>query len=272
MKKLYKLILPCILLTLAAMFSVNTYALETINQSENVFRFQQKLANKGNAYAQYKLATMYETGVGVDADINKAKQWYQQASAQGVKAASDRFTYLIVKEQGFNKVEHMAWLEGVEAGAKKREVESMHLLGQLYHKGLGVKKNLEKSLALLTYVSSIGGGNVDSEIALIHDEIDAEKIAGEKQRKSKAVATRAVNKSINKKPLKPQQVKVSDQKKTQVRTQAKAEAGLAKKQAMIEKRRRYEKVMAQIKLEQQMINEQQAQVTGGQLVAIDDEF
>jgi TPR repeat protein len=254
------------------MFSVNAYALETINQSENVFRFQQKLAKKGNAYAQYKLATMYETGDGVEADINKAKQWYQQASAQGVKAASDRITYLVVEEQGFNKAEHMAWLEGVEAGAKKREVESMHMLGQLYHKGIGVKKNLEKSLALLTYVSSTGGGNVESEIALIHDEIDAEKIAREKQRKSKAVATRPVNKSLNKKPLEPQQAKVSVQKKAQDQAQAKAAVDSAKKQAMIEKRRRYEKVMAQIKLEQQIINEQQAQVTGGQLVAIDDEF
>jgi hypothetical protein len=212
---------------------------------------------------------MYETGVGVDADIDKAKQWYRQASEQGVKAASDRNTYLVVKDQGFNKAKHSSWLEGVEVDAKKRKVEAMHLLGELYHKGLGVKKNLEKSLALLNYVSSTGGGNVDSEIALIHEEITARKVAVERQRKTKAVAAISASASIDKKPA-----KMSAHKRNQSKTQAKAKVALeqAKNRAMMEKKRRYEKVMAQIKLEQQIINEQQAQVTGGQLVAIDDEF
>lgn len=255
MKKPQRLLIKFLLVLFTLFCTVNVSALETINQSENVFKFQHKLAKNGNAYAQYKLATMYESGIGVDVDVNQARQWYQQSSANGVKAASDRNTYLTIKERGFSKAEHQSWLDGIKADAKKRDVEAMHLLGQLYLNGTGVKKNLKKSLALLTYVNSSGGGNVDSEIAAIQEEINKHKLTADKQRQTVR-----------------QNVAVKTPKNNHKKAQKQLYTDSAKKQALAEKRRRYEKVMAQIRMEQRKINEQQAQVTNGQIVAIDDEF
>ncbi len=48
-----------------------------------VFEFQSKLANKGNARAQYYLAQMYEEGRGTAADAELAKHWYEQARLNG---------------------------------------------------------------------------------------------------------------------------------------------------------------------------------------------
>lgn len=38
-------------------------------------------ANAGNQYAQYLLGKMYEEGLGVDANISKAMQWYKQSAS-----------------------------------------------------------------------------------------------------------------------------------------------------------------------------------------------
>ena len=58
---LYTLLLAVALVTFPAALNAE----ELINQSSNVFKFQQKLAENGNVQAQYKLALMYETGEGV---------------------------------------------------------------------------------------------------------------------------------------------------------------------------------------------------------------
>lgn len=51
-----------------------------------VFEFQSKLANKGNARAQYYLAQMYEEGRGTAVDAKLAQHWYEQAKLNGYQA------------------------------------------------------------------------------------------------------------------------------------------------------------------------------------------
>ena len=48
-----------------------------------VFEFQSKLAEKGNAKAQYYLAQMYEQGRGTEANPELARHWYEQAEQNG---------------------------------------------------------------------------------------------------------------------------------------------------------------------------------------------
>ena len=43
--------------------------------SAGVFRFQIKLAEQGNAEAQYKVGEMYESGKGADKDVVAALEW-----------------------------------------------------------------------------------------------------------------------------------------------------------------------------------------------------
>ena len=46
-------------------------------------------AQLGNSQAQYNLGVMYENGEGAEANIEKAKKWYEKASENGDKEASD---------------------------------------------------------------------------------------------------------------------------------------------------------------------------------------
>lgn len=48
-----------------------------------VFEFQSKLANHGNAKAQYYLAQMYEEGRGTKPDSQMAKHWFEQSKRNG---------------------------------------------------------------------------------------------------------------------------------------------------------------------------------------------
>jgi len=225
---------------------------EPNSQSSPLFKFQYKLAMKGNAHAQYKLACMYEVGKGVKLNIEHAKHWYDMAYKDGMKAAGDRYTYLTVKEQGYDQANHSAWLEGVKTDAGAGKGDAMFLLGQLYREGLGVKKDLNKSQELLEQVSLLGDADVEDELALIQAEMAVNAKA-----KQDALKEREVKAGRLAQQQKEQQVELKVNKEQQIEHLAEAEKA---KQA--EKIRKYEKVMMKLKLEQQQIDEQQAWASG----------
>lgn len=60
-----------------------------------------RLAEQGDANAQYKVGQMYEKGTGVTKDISEAQQWYQKASEQNqpkARLAYLKITLKIMKE------------------------------------------------------------------------------------------------------------------------------------------------------------------------------
>lgn len=247
------------IITFSLMLAISTmviplslHAEDLINQTSNIFKFQQKLANNGNVVAQYRLASMYETGEGITASVAQAKHWYGKAAEAGSKPAMHRNTYLELKEQGYDQVKNADWLNSVKADADVHDAEAMLLLGQLYGEGLGVKKDLEKSLELLEQVRILGAANVERQIALIKEEI---KVLNKKE----AIA----QESNNRESAILQQAK----KDQQIQQQAEAI-----KQEHAEKVKRYEEAMKKLQLEQKKINEQQAWATGGTGISADDEI
>ncbi len=276
----------------------SAFALEVANQSSNVFKFQQKLAAKGNARAQYELAIMYETGVGIALDIRQAKHWYKQASTGGVKAADNREVYLSIKEQGYNKAAGSDWLSSLKKEAKSRDGDAMFLLAQLYREGFGVKKDLNKSLSLLDQVSVLGAADVENETTLILEEMDANDARAKKRALNKKEVRQPVKKKppVSKKRAVEKQTKTAPKIEQQASIKPKAQPqskSVSTKQAKIkpvskkskkeqqadaatalqaEKIRRYEKAMMKIKLEQQQIDEQQAWAAGDTAETADDEI
>lgn len=230
--------------------------------TSGVFKFQHKLASNGNARAQFKLGSMYECGTGIDLDIEKAKHWYGLASTAGIKAASDRLTYLSVKERGYDQAKNAGWLEGVKKAANKSNGDAMFLLAQLYREGLGVDKDLSKSLEILDQVSLLGAADVEDERALIQAEIIASKKAKKAaQRKSEIEAARLA------KQEKQQKIDQLANNELQI-----AQQEAAAKASQDEKVKRYEKAMMQLILEQQQIDKQQAWASGAGVATADDEF
>jgi TPR repeat protein len=256
-------------LTISFVFPGTVYALDAASQSSNVFKFQQKLAAKNNARAQYKLATMYEMGIGIAPSIELAKHWYGQASAAGINAASDRLIYLSIKEQGYDQAKNSAWLEGIKKQAEKSNGDGLFLLAQLHREGLGVNKDLNKALDILDQVSLLGAADVEDERRLILQEIEANKKAEITAQKIKVqetarVAQQEKQQQVDKEQLKKQQQVNKEQLKKQ-----QEEVASASQAAKI---RRYEKARMQRQLEQQLIDEQQAWASGGVTVEVDEEF
>ncbi|MDH5571124.1 MAG: sel1 repeat family protein [Gammaproteobacteria bacterium] len=138
-----------------------------------IFKLQERLAKKGNHLAQFKLGTLYEQGVGVEADIDEALDWYQKSANQGYTLAKDRIIYLEIKHVGFDNKKHELWISQIQKKADLLESESVLILGQLHHYGLGVKRDLDKALALLNRASSEGHTEIYSEIAALNAEIQA---------------------------------------------------------------------------------------------------
>jgi len=244
------------------------------SQGSNIVKFQHKLATRGNAGAQYRLARMLETGDGIAVDLNEAKRWYDLAAKSGLKTAAQRNTYLKVKKQGFDATTDTDWLNGVKIDADRHKPDAVLLMAQLYRQGLGVKKDLNKALNLFNEVRIRGVADVYEEIASIDEEIDANnktlqrkqqqrELAKKKERDKQAqlALLREVQPPAKKAAIVPAKVvkPASKQKQTKI-LQAKLVTSQQAIQA--EKIKRYEKVMLQLKREQALIDAQQAEITG----------
>ena len=267
MMKHTKLFTMTLLLAITSMATPITAQAEPLaSQSSNIFKFQQKLAMNGNVTAQYKLASMYERGDGVTASIEQAKNWYGRAAEAGSKPAMHRRTYLDAKEKGYDPSKNADWLNSVKTEAGAHKAEAMLLLGQLYGEGIGVKKDLEKSLELLKQVRILGIANVDKQIAFIQNEID-EQNKSEQQNRVVRNKENIRLKQTNEAQLAAQQAQIQADKVEQAKQKVEAE-----KLAQAEKVRRYEKAMMQLRLEQQQIDKQQAWASGEGVASADDEI
>lgn len=96
---------------------------ENYDPSASVYRFQKKMAERGNASSQFKLGLMYETGSGVKTDIIHAIRWYRKAASQDYKPAQNRLTYLNIKKERFSpKYKH--WSHNLKTDAQHNEYDT----------------------------------------------------------------------------------------------------------------------------------------------------
>ena len=130
-----------LVVSILAVFQIaHVNAVELGSFGQRIFQFQEKLAQGGNTLAQYKLGTLYEFGVSVKPDLEKARVWYKKAAAKGYKPAINRLTYLDVKKSGFDEKKHTAWFEDVLAESESSEANALILLGQMNRHGIAVEK------------------------------------------------------------------------------------------------------------------------------------
>ena len=260
------------------LFSTNLYAVDSGGNASNVFNFQQKLAAKGDAQAQYQSGFMYETGEGVEADIDMARLWYQKAADQGHIAAAYRLTYLDIRENGFKPDQHAQWLSDVKNNASISKQEVLFLLGQMYHYGIGVKRDLNKSLEIMYQLGLEGMTAADSEIEKIQAEQKAREIqrrkahaASARKKAAKAAPVQAKAKQAPAKPAASGKAAASATPK-QAATATDRKTAAAAEDDKEARRKRYEAIMKKLAEEQAEINRLQGQVEGKDEAEIDDEI
>ena len=187
MKLRNTLTLKIALMALAVSISTPVIA---IDFDAGVFEFQQKMANKGDAQAQYRLGVLFETGKGTKTSYDEALAWYKKSAGQNYKPAEIRITYMDIKKTGYKKSKHAAWLKELQTEAKSSG-ELMMLLASMHENGFIVKKDLNKTENLLKKATFKNIPGSESELERIEVLIERENArAAEKKKTQQAEQAR----------------------------------------------------------------------------------
>jgi len=217
---------------------------------------------------------MYETGEGVEQDTDLAHLWYQKAADQGHVAAGYRLTYLDIKQNGYDRNRHAQWLSEVKKNASISKQEVLFLLGQMYREGIGVKKNLNKSLEIMYQLGLEGMAAADTEIEKIQAELKAHEIRRQKSRAARA-RKQAEKPAVKTAPGAVAKAAPQTPPKASVKTKPQAAPATSAAKPVDEKearRKRYEAIMKKLAEEQAEIDRLQGLVDEQGDADIDDEI
>ena len=122
-----------------------------------------KAAEQGYSQAQHSLAACYHNGTGVNQDLQKAVYWYTKAAEQGNSYAQTNLGVCYDSGTGVSKDLQKAvyWFtKAAEQGIDKAQFN----LGLAYRHGEGVKQDFEK--AVYWYTKAAEQGNADAKTNL----------------------------------------------------------------------------------------------------------
>lgn len=135
-------------LALAAIFLFLTLAGARAGYNEGVAAYERgayktafkeflPLARNGDAFAQSYLGVMYQYGLGVAADLEKAVEWYGRAAENG-DAMAQRIIGDLYADGAMGKPDYAMAAKWYEFAAQNGDSEAQRKLGLLYLKGRGV--------------------------------------------------------------------------------------------------------------------------------------
>ncbi|MBV1918921.1 MAG: sel1 repeat family protein, partial [Sphingomonadaceae bacterium] len=108
-------------------------------------------ATKGDPDAQFNLAQAYKLGRGVQRDLKKAEQLFEQAAAHGHLQAADNFGLLL-----FQRGERARAMPFIHAASQRGDPRAHYVLGLAHFNGDGVAKDWERAYALVSLAQQSG--------------------------------------------------------------------------------------------------------------------
>ncbi|MGM9855027.1 MAG: caspase family protein [Muribaculaceae bacterium] len=105
----------------------------------------QRLAQGGNAYAQYNLGNCYYNGQGVAKDYTQAVYWYRKSAEQGDADAQYNLGYCYKKGQGVAK-DYTQAVYWYRKSAEQGYADAQYNLGNCYYDGQGVAKDYTQAV------------------------------------------------------------------------------------------------------------------------------
>lgn len=148
---------------------------------EAAYEIMKEEAENGNALAMYDVARMYQQGIYVEADEEKADEWYQksfQAFHYSVQRAEKKghrafleyrigklYQYGLGTEEDFGKAAE--WFEKA-VGAEYKYAQ--YSLGTLYYHGKGVEQSYRKACHLFKLSHEQGNPYASYEVAKMYEK------------------------------------------------------------------------------------------------------
>ena len=143
----------------------------------------QRMAEHGDAQAQFNLGGMYANGEGVAQDAKQAVAWYRKAAEQGHAGAQSNLGAMYANGEGVAQdlKQAVAWYR---KAAEQGMVDAQYSLGLEYAKGEGIAQDYKQA-----YIwASVAAANGDSDAKKLRDIVskllsqseltEAQQIAG----------------------------------------------------------------------------------------------
>jgi TPR repeat protein len=119
------------------------------------FRSWLPLAEAGMPEAQLNLGELYQSGQGVDLDLQKALYWYEQAAAAGLAEAHLNIGVMYLEGLGV-EIDVDAAFRGFQFAADQDLGKGKYMLGKMLFEGLGVEQNMFKARTLFLEAAKTG--------------------------------------------------------------------------------------------------------------------
>ena len=105
-----------------------------------VSRRRRKAADQGDADAQYSLASLYDTGLGVPQDYAAAASWLRKAADQGHATAQYNLGVMYENGRGVPQ-DYAAAVSWYRKAANRGNASAQYNLGVMYRRGEGVRQD-----------------------------------------------------------------------------------------------------------------------------------
>lgn len=149
-------------------------------------------AEQGDAYAQHRLARMYDFGEGVARNEAMALKWYREAAGQGHAEAQYNLGVMFAMGRGVPR-DRAKWVTWISRAADLGYAPAQFDLGAAYANGLGVARDDVRAHMWLDLAAAGGYGKARLHRKTVAGRMSAAEIAGPRPRSSVARTPRAVS-------------------------------------------------------------------------------
>ena len=111
--------------------SLQTSQVQTLPEEDSELIKLNRLAEQGNAEAQYRLGLMYDMGEDVNQDYSKAFEWYEKSANQGLASSQSKLGSMYRYGKGV-EVNHAKASEWYWKAYEQGNEEAHYQLGTIY--------------------------------------------------------------------------------------------------------------------------------------------
>lgn len=126
-----------------------------------------KLADSGQAAAQFNLALAYYKGLGVPQNFTEAAKWFTKAASQGYAKAQGMLGIMHEKGEGVTR-DYKEAAKWYKKNAESGDSWAQFFLGTMYYEGQGVPQDYTEAIYWQTKAAEQGRGDAQFNLGLIY--------------------------------------------------------------------------------------------------------
>ncbi len=140
-------------------------------------KYIRESANQGQPAAQYRLAKLYEAGIGVAADPDMARQLTERAARSGNRIAMHDLGLYYAEGRGGVERNMQTALNWFEKAAERGVVDSQYNLGVLFESSPEIARDAVSAMVWYSIAGSQGDQLAANRVGVLNSELSAEDLS-----------------------------------------------------------------------------------------------